>query len=307
MSTENKLVVRENSKLISVHFESAIDLLEHDERGMNSIEFKSYTHRTKTGRDYKWFGNSNKNAGDVIDHALVGDKDLYESLINKVRDLRSMEGMDKVDYVQRIKSVRRKLVHGNFGDELDIHKVYAGKIETAWSSRVREEFDKEHHLVTLFIDIAGNAKVNCEDSLWRAVVAMKVFEDLERAGKSVRIIAGGSSFGVWQKDNRNCAVSIVIKEYNQSLSLERLAAMSHVGFYRVFGFAAKCAQDIRRPMYNLGMSMDSTVSNVSINLQEDIAKGHTKLVFIGRSLSRYDAHRDLDAVYKQLQAKKEVA
>lgn len=294
-------MVMENDKIISVYFDNALDLLEHEENGRNKDRFNDFMRRSKPNfKRNEWYGSTNHNAGDVIDHSLIGDDKLYESLRSKINQMNKNLGVDKINYTQKIKSVRRELIHGKFGDELDIHKVYSGNLDTAWSRRVREEFDQDHHLVTLYIDIGGNSNIKVTDSLWRAVVALKVFEDLERAGKSVKIIAGGASTSSFVRDDRSCAVGVVIKEYNQSLSLQRLAAMSHVGFYRVFGFGAKACQGVRTLVKNLGRSASPSNGIIPINVQEEINKGHTKLIHIDKCCSLYDAKRSLDSIYKQL-------
>jgi len=213
--------------------------------------------------------------------------------------MNSTLGMDEVDYVQKIKAVKRKLKHDRFGDELDIHKVYAGKLDTAWTRRERVVYDKEHPLVTLYVNISGSAGVEADESLWRAVVTLKIYEELIQAGKSVRVIVGGSSSGTFRTSHK-CACAMVVKEYNQSLSMERLAAMTHIGFYRIFGFAAKAAQDELMLKSSMGYSDRINEKNIPINLQEEIAEGHTKMVFIERSTTEREAIRDLKNVYAQL-------
>jgi len=299
----NGPIIKENENIISIHFDSIIDFMEHQGSGKNKEMFDEDTRRSRSERP-DWIGSTNKNVGDVIDHALSGDQKLYSSLEKKVKTLEALDGLNNVDHIQKVKAVRRVLKYSNQGDEIDIHKVYSGKLETAWSKRVRVVQDFVHPLVTLHIDIGGASSVTSEESLWRAVVALRVFEDLTRAGKSIKIIVGGSSTEVWERDRRDSAQSITVKEYNESLSVERLAAMTHIGFYRVFGFAAKAAQDIRRLKSNYGYSAKTGDHNVAINLQEELAEGHSKFIYIGRSVSASDAQKDLKKVYQQLTGEK---
>jgi len=291
--------VRENDSIVSVHFDSILDFMNHKETGKNQEMFEEDTRRSRREGSY-WIGKTNKTVGDVIEHALMGDEVLHKSLEAKVKSLEAMQGLNEVGHVQKVKSVRRVLEHSRQGDEIDIHKVYSGKLDTAWSKRVRVTQDDKHPLVTLHIDIGGAGSVEAEESLWRAVVALRVFEDLTRAGKSVKIIVGGCSTGVWRDSARSSAQSITVKEYNEGLSVERLAAMTHIGFYRVFGFAAKAAQDINRLSSGYGYSSPAGDKTIAINLQEELADGHSKFIYIGRSTSASDAHNDLKSVYKQL-------
>ena len=256
----NGPIIKENENIISIHFDSIIDFMEHQGSGKNKEMFDEDTRRSRSERP-DWIGSTNKNVGDVIDHALSGDQKLYSSLEKKVKTLEALDGLNNVDHIQKVKAVRRVLKYSNQGDEIDIHKVYSGKLETAWSKRVRVVQDFVHPLVTLHIDIGGASSVTS-------------------------------------------AQSITVKEYNESLSVERLAAMTHIGFYRVFGFAAKAAQDIRRLKSNYGYSAKTGDHNVAINLQEELAEGHSKFIYIGRSVSASDAQKDLKKVYQQLTGEK---
>jgi len=298
---KNKNIVLKNDRLVSVYFESILDLMDYVPSGENADVFRKFMNRSQ--RNYSnWLGSTNENVGDVIDHALTGDKALYESLMKKVNRMNKTIDMSNVNSKQRIESVKRKLKFDRFGDELDIHKVYAGKLESAWSRRERVVVDKKHSLITLFINIGGLALVDADDSLWRSVVVLKVFGELQKAGKSVRILVGGTSSAAFQRVGHSCSCAVVVKEYNQSLSVERLAAMSHVGFHRVFGFAAKSAQNEYKLSGGMGATIKIGDHNVPINLQEEVKDGHTKIVYIDKSTRESDAFRDLEKVYSQLKS-----
>jgi len=293
-------IVKTNDEMISIHFDSILDLMEHEATGRNANRFNRFL--TDYESDPSWYGKTNGGeAKQVIDHALIGDQKLYDGLSEKVSDFASFTGLNNIDTVQKIKSSKRKIKRGDFGDEFDIHKMYSGNLENAWTRRVRVENDSQHKLVTLFINVCGTMRVDAEDSLWRAVVALRLYQDLQRAGKSVKIIVGGGSANTFESDSRKCSFSIVVKEYNQALSVERLAAMSHVGFHRVFGFAAKCAHDEAQVESSLGKSVNASNNYLPINLKEELDVGHTRILFINKSTSLMDAKADLDSLYNQLQ------
>lgn len=288
------------NKFISVHFDSILDLMDYNPPWPeNKWVFTDYFKGGKDTKGGKWLGPTNKTSQDVISGAMLGDHELYKKrLVPMISKLREAMGMHKNDYKQVIKTSRRKPVFQDHGDELDIHKVYQGQIDTAWRSTKRIEVAKETKLVTLFVQIAGTSGYNAIDSLWRAAVAVLLMEELQKAGKSVKIVVGGASHGVTRGKHSMC-VSITVKNYNEKLSFERLAAMSHLGFYRTFGFGAKGCQPYKLSG-GLGYSVDITPRMIPLQFAQDVHKGHTKMVLLDRSLSLTDAVQSMKRAFKKM-------
>ena len=292
-----------DGKFVSVHFPSIVELMEHklDEGNPNKSEFKQYmTGGHVSGRHGdEWLGPTCSSHDDVVRGALLGDNRLYTNfLLKKIDQLRQATGRLNKDYKQAIKTAKRKPMFGAYGDEIDIHKVYQGRLDSAWRRTKRIETHKETKLVTLFVQIAGTARYSAVDSLWRAAVAVLLMEDLLNAGKSVKIVVGGTSTDVTTQGH-TMTVSITVKEYNEKLSLEKLAAMSHLGFYRTFGFASKACQPYELT-YGLGSSIDMPPSRMPIQFREDIHKGHSKFIVLNRCLNSTEAVRSINSALEQM-------
>jgi len=287
----------ERKKMISVQFDNILELMDYKP----TLNLKDFEYSMDGRTSYDKFGSTNVTAKDVINHALLGDSKLYENqLKNKVRWLDTESGYYTTDYQQQIKVVKRKVKYTDFGDEIDIHKVYRGEIGTAWRKTERVEIDSKLHLVTLLVDIGGHWGQDADDSLWRASVVVKIVRDLENAGKSVRVVVGTVSENV-TRSNKMVATSIVVKEYNASLPLERLAAMCNLGFRRTAGFA--CNYCVEEELHDgLGQPTNISHSNLPWQLKDEEDAGHTKFVIIGRASSSYQAKDKLQEAYDQMKS-----
>jgi hypothetical protein len=277
---------------ISVHFESMTDLLEYEyphNNNHNRRYFNYYLSDEYRCSDKKWFGPTVNNGNEAKKFALLGDHELYEKhLKEKVTELKKATGRFDKNQTQKIKSVKRKRIHSDRGDELDIHKVWQGQLDSAWSTTVREEFDKETKYITLFIMINGNGIINAVESLWRAAVTILLCDDLQRAGKNVQILVGGPSQNVTSDKYRSMCVSMVVKRYNEKLSVERLSACSHIGYYRSFCFAAKHAQPYT-VRDSLGASCHMSPSYIPLQLREKIQAGSMRMFTVPAITSREQA------------------
>ena len=294
--------IKENDKMRSIHFDSYADFLNTEiEEGANSSRANRYRFgdRGPGGSRYaRWFGSTNKSGDDAMDHAALGDEKLSKMIAEWRKDLDNITKTNTVDYEQRVSVSKRRLKHGDFGDELDIHKVYQGQLDTAWRRTERIQVDQTHKLVTLFVDIGGNCNIDCDATLWRAVVTCRVVEELEAAGKSVKVVVGSATHGLFQSDKLMATKTVVVKQFNQPLAMERLAAMTHLGFYRSWGFVATCMFE-QKVVGNLGYHADIEQC-IPIQLQEEIDEGHTRFVHIPDCTRIDQAKRALGNVYAAL-------
>ncbi len=297
-------MISENEKIVSVHFDSILDVMEAppSKSMRNKNFFDNLIKHGHRGEGGGWYGPTNRNSKDVISHALLGDVELCEKYLKPmIAKLEEFTNLRTIDYVQHVKEVKRKKVRKDFGDELDIHQIYQGRADKAWTTTERIEQDSKHHLVTLLIELTDNVRQDVVPTLWKAAVVTFLQREIERAGKSLRVIAASASSGTICNDNRNVTTSIIVKEYNETLNFERLAAMSHLGFYRVFGFAAKNCYD-KDLMSSLGRASRISEHLMPIKLEEEIKKGHTKAVFLGAPKSLRDAKASLTSAYEQMKS-----
>jgi len=286
----------ERKGMISVFFESILDLIDYmPKRNANYFKNQIGTSKIRSGK----LGPTNSCGKDVLNHSLLGDETLYNNYLkNKVIELDKATGYYTTDYKQTIKVVKRKVKYTDFGDEIDIHKVYRGESGIAWRKTERVEVDIKHHLVTILVDIGGSWDEEVKDTLWRASIVVKLVRDLEQAGKSVKVIIGNVTRQV-TISGKDVSTSMIVKQYNVSLPLERLAAMCNLGFRRSLGFAMTyCVEE--RLHSGLGQPTHITHNLMPWQLKDEEDAGHTKFVIVGRASSKRSAISELKNCYKQM-------
>lgn len=296
-------ILLENKRTYSIHFKSMMDFEEHQPEGPNRERFHDYKNNGPSGASsdiYRVLGSSINKPSDIRDGAMLGDAHFYH---NKVKPMaQQLLGIEGRDYDQMIQRVQRVPKYTNFGDELDIHKVYKGDLEKAWRTTERIEVDRVHRLVTIIMDVGENWNVDADDTLWNAVVCTKLVDDLQKAGKSVKLIVGGAVRDLFEgsKSKLITTNTITVKEYNQPLAIERVAGMSHLGFYRLFGFASMCAAEYKATDW-LGSKYHMNYTNaMPIQIQEEIDAGHTRAIVVKTSKSKAEAERNIAEAYKKL-------
>lgn len=292
----------EDNNMVSCHFERAGDLplFRNKDSERNGREFNKYINSThKQGE--RWLGPRNMTAKDVTGKIITGDIYLYEKYLEGMLvELDKSFSKTLNPYTQEIIKTRRKRRKGKAGDSLDIHKVYQGQLDKAWEFRERKNKNQQIKLVTLFVDVGGLSDVNAYNTLWRAAVAVKLQRDFQKAGIATKIISGNASTHALPGRNKILTTSIIIKNYQESLSLQRVAAMTHIGFFRTFCFAAKHAHPYG-VSGTLGRSIDAKDDYLPINIKNEISEGKTKVIYVGRGDSLLAARNSIKSIYDQLE------
>jgi len=282
-----------------MHFENAIDIYQHIEdltlvRNKSNREYLTDLIRREYHGSYavEWFGLGPRNLKEAIKSAVDGNPILYKEIQNRMSQINSR--IDVYDNINSTTVIKRKKVHREFGNEIDIHKVYQGKLDTAWTATQRVEIDQEHHLVTILIDIGGNCNIDAMKALWTAVACLKFVEVLEAAGKQIQVIVGGVANQV--AGVSDMSISMVVKKYSEHLNIERLAAMCQIGYYRSAGFAAKLISE-KTCNAGLGRSVDFSLGfnnfKLPIPLHDEYKAGKTKIVLFKKAL---DFHGALESI-----------
>lgn len=297
----HELINREKRK-VSIHFNNMLDMIDvinnpdvyfSEPRMANAKRTNYDIYRGIIGQyDHSggdWFGIHGRSTKELLNLSIDGDHILYENFLSKMVSDLNIE-IQVSDQFNIISKRKRKKIKGDFGNEVDIHMINQGKLDTAWTKTVSEVIDQEHSLICLLIDIGGNCNIDAKTMLWTAAAAIKVCDIFEKAGKSVKIITGASA-------TRTCvngydmSVTCCIKDYNYHLSVERLAAMCHIGFYRSACFICKTLSSL--PVnYNLGHS-ETLRKFTPLQIESEIMEGKTKAIFLNRAMSADQAMQSI--------------
>lgn len=137
-------------------------------------------------------------------------------------------------------SIRRIRYRGEQGDDLDIHRVLRGDLDTAWEYRKRGCRSSVGRHITIVCNIAANCSVDADRLFWRGASALRLAETLESAGYSVRLVAGMGATGIDSKGNVDNGYLFEIKSPEQPVDVANLASIVCLpGYFRVIGFGVK--------------------------------------------------------------------
>lgn len=141
---------------------------------------------------------------------------------------------EKAVEVAQPRSLKRRRMRGEYGDELDIHKVYAGALSTAWERR-GPKLRVATRNIKLLVNIAQNANTSAQKMQWVGVAALRLAEAFEKAGYRVAIDGVDGSNKVSDKEHILCVFPL--KSYESPLDIMSLtSAVCFAGFFRGAGF-----------------------------------------------------------------------
>lgn len=141
------------------------------------------------------------------------------------------------------KSRRRVTTVGADGDELRIDRALAGDWDHAWRTS-RRVWQSGNTAIDLYTAFGATADCSQEELFFRGVTGLLVADLLEQAGYVVTLTCGNVS--LFRKQNFALVSNIVVKESNEPLRIDSLAALAcHAGVFRTLGFRLK----LEAPVY----------------------------------------------------------
>lgn len=212
-----------------------------------------------------WYGGvtNRRDAADVLRSSWPSGRDKLEQLQSETRDFRVPPSMSR----------RRRRVVGPSGDHLDIHQVWAGHLDTAWSSSRRMNA-RGPAFITLVVDHIIAFQESLDIVAWRGAVAIILCRLLESVGYRVRIVVAWCGDAVLKQGGRGqrLAWRITVKDHNQPLTETVVTACLHPALSRMLGkgwslLNMDCACDsaiayVERPVTDPGdVLLSRTVSN----------------------------------------------
>jgi hypothetical protein len=209
-----------------------------------------------------WYGAGCKEAKEFVRLAGEGWPELVSAVQRKAAELVFNPDVMPVAITQAMK---RKRIRSDRGNELDIHRVYQGRSDVAWSDTRRELQNVRRRAVHLYVNIGGLAMEDAVASQWRAAAAYRVCELFQRSGYSVEITVGASASGVFPDKSYMTHTSFTAKSSAMPMNLNMLALQATLGWHRVFNFHARCCNDRG---YRVSGSMGSTVQMPSPFLKD---------------------------------------
>ncbi len=132
------------------------------------------------------------------------------------------------------RDIRRRPSWGDDGDEIDIHRVYDGRLDDAWR-KMRRALMTADQVVTIATNWGGNANVDQNQMMWSDAAAIALADALESRGYRTELVA--ISEGTSCRSAGEVLI-VKVKEASEPLRPGLFAAiMCHVAGFRWFGLA----------------------------------------------------------------------
>lgn len=162
--------------------------------------------------------------------------------------------------VPQLPSMRREKTRADFGDEVDMQRVWSGDLGRAWATtkrRIDPKRNKPAQTVTLFVRIGGDAHCQPEHLFWQGAAAVAVAEAMRKSGRACRVRAFEFAHSYGRQFVKGL-VDLTLVEPGQQPNLEMLAVvMCHAGYFRTEIFKANA--NIPTPgMINFGTTDSNT-------------------------------------------------
>jgi hypothetical protein len=182
------------------------------------------------GRD-DWYGPDKCSAAVAANRALTGWPEGAKQALERLSHIQ----------VQTPVSVKRRAVRADQGDELDIHAVYRGDLDHAWTTRRRRNA-RGPRIVRIIAQFNLTGRVAAESLFWRGAAVIKLADILTEAGYNVEITAAMASIEVDQT-SANWLITFPLKLAQSPLDVDALAGVvCNAGFHRTYGFRAYLAR-----------------------------------------------------------------
>jgi len=257
-----------------------------------------HQYKTNAGGDQwgrstmSWFGASSYNA--AVDKVRNGSPELRQLLEERVEKLKCAVDLATVEAVT-IEVRRRKRSRQDYGDTLDIHRVWGGQLDKAWERPTRRTvLAPTQRYATIYADLSMVARYSYEHSLWRAATVYCIYEMLTRMGINTEVWSGQSGHGMHCSGPYKHWQGVCIKRYTDVLNDEHLAVMLSGTFFRSFGFGMLFASKYK--VYpHLGFPYKGLVKPL-----RDRQEAGERVFRVGDALDETGAVQTLKSIVEQL-------
>ncbi len=131
------------------------------------------------------------------------------------------------------RTIRRRLKWGDCGDDVDMQRIWAGQLETAWRRPTKAQASGPAR-VRIIVDSIAYGSENAAKMRWRGVAALRLSDALTEAGYSVQVESGFTARG--SDASNKYVLRTIVKPYEAPLDLAALAATTALpAFFRALG------------------------------------------------------------------------
>lgn len=187
------------------------------------------------GGGARWYGLDTNDVGDALPlNVRTATRHGWPEGVARMR-----EALDGIGATLQPRNVRRVRRWADFGDSVEMSRVWAGRVDVAWQRCERQQRPAAQN-VTIAANITALAGVDARALFWRGAAVLKLADLLTTAGYNVRIDAIRQSRNAYE-DGAAILQRVTVKEATAPLELNSLAAtLCLSGFFRVVFFQCQC-------------------------------------------------------------------
>lgn len=278
--------------------EAAVAAFAHNKRRV--LEALDEKVHIEYGGVAEWFGGA-KDAQHAMHLMKTGWARVRETLETFGQELNA-DFETELKTPKELETRRRKRTRGDYGDALDLQRVWSGETDKAWERPTKEpRASHTQRYVTVYVNIASSCIERASNALWRSAIAYKISDMFAKAGYNVEIWAG---FRVdrpfarnWRDDKvpKELFVGTCIKPFTQPLHSDRLAAMLTLAFFRTFGFFAICSAP-----YIVTVGLGRPVDEGYVKPIRERLKSGERVLRIGEVYDKASAIKEVERIFKGL-------
>lgn len=278
-----------------IHYEDFQSLADDRPKTAANRRLQNVLETTKTN---DWYGSGCHTRATFRKHAAEGWPELTKVVEQLSEQLKLNPDTLPVVLTQ---ATRRRRVRTDSGSDLDIHAVYQGQLDRAWSNTRHEMTNVRRKAAHLYIHTGGSGGDSAEASAWRAAAAHRICEMFQRCGFAVEITVGSTADGVFADSPARLHTSFTAKRSDMPMDLNRVAVQSGLGWHRTYSFSSRINNDSGlRVKDHLGYTDYNAVTPYVLERE---AAGELLIVVPAGVCSRSSAQRIVQEAQAKLEAR----
>lgn len=190
--------------------------------------FESIVPRNKS-EQLKWLGA--KNVNEVKEF-------VHEGWESGVKQLTKLSEKITTQLEPSLNFTRNK-IWKDFGEEIDMQRVYSGQLDRAWLGFNKKRLTKKNKTITLYTRLGGNCNIVSEELFHQGATCLILTDILEKQDFRVEIVGWSHVTNLYSSKGKSLYTELSIKKPETPVNLNSLASVvALAGFYRVFYFKA---------------------------------------------------------------------
>lgn len=275
-------------RMVEMSYDSVSDAMDGLKRARFSAQNMYLLNQTMSpyGSDH-WLGAGVRDPSHFYELVQNGAPQLRDRMLSMMDQIELPEAMTRPEL-----SNRRRRVRADFGNSVDIHRVYQGRCDVAWDRMIMEKQETHgNKLVHMVIDNCAPGIVHADNSLWMGAAIMRIYEALTRMRRSVAISVYDAAAGLYYGDPKHGMVSVLVKDYGQPLREEQLAVVCSQAFSRAVLMPLQSVDSHKYGGHVDHMGYATSDYELLVkSAEDDVARGGSVIV-IGKAFNKEQAER----------------